>query len=1325
MKPRIAGVVVVLAFFALFWGIFFQKKNIPGSRVRLMFLASDPGAELLTKAIDGLYGEFPALARSTVISVRAPSTSSVDRPLPEHDLLIAEVKASPWIQEHKALLQNERSTKLHSTIPYRRFALGRLGPGLSEESLADYGLERDRLIDPYWENGSPSQVKQLIAYLLYQYAGFKNLKFEPPSEPVNQGLIVYENGQPRIVQNWKEWETRIQPDLRRPKIAVLEYATRVRRETLNIPHAIAEEIERQGFQPVFIFATEASRAIETFLLDERGQRRVDAMISLHFKFSDNEASEILSKLDIPVINTIQIYGRTIDEWEQSTQGLTQAEVPWQLAVPELAGLIQPNIVGGVDNARSEISYRAIPERVRRIVGRAKQWIELRNTPPSQRRIAILYWNYPPGKQNVGASYLNVVRSLPIMTDSLRKQGFGVSGEILDDATRMEEWIVQRGRNIGRWAPGELDRLIEEGQIDRVPVSVYKEWFADLPKSFQKSVVDCWGQPEKADIMTREVEGELQFIIPTIHLGNLVFLPQPDRARTQNLEQLYHSQDLPPHHQYIATYLWLQKVFQANAIVHTGTHGTHEWLSGKEAGLSGNDPGEVLAGTLPILYPYIMDDVGEGTVAKRRGMAAIIDHLTPAMGDGGLSPELLAILNRLQEWHNTASSDPASAATLAEEIKEEVFRLGLDRDLQDRGWSKQEAEKADTVPRRMTALEDYIQQIRAQSIPYGLHTFGVSPQGDQLERFTDLIARGNEEDRRDTYRQNLIQSGTQELSRLAHGLIGGYIAPGPGNDPVRNPSALPTGKDFYSFDPRIIPTQHSEELGARMAEDLIQKLHTSNGSYPAKIALQVWGVETIRHYGVQEAQGLALLGVKTVRDDRGRIKDLVLIPRETLGRPRIDVVFHATSLYRDTFPVLIELLDRAVQLAAASPEEDNPIRSHSAGLEKELIAAGVDPNEAKKRSLIRIFAEPTGKHDSKIHAMTTASGSWDDEKQVGNQYIRRMGHGYGGGYWGVPMEREFRAALHGTQSIVHSRASQLYATLDNDDYFSYGGSIALGVRTVDGGSSPPFYVTDLRTPGQETHETLERFMGQEMRSRYLNPTFIKSLIEEGYAGARDIWKTTEYLWGWQVVYPEAVDSAKWKELYEVWLKDRYHLQTDRFFEENNPFARQAISARMLEAVRKGYWKAPQKIVNDLTQIYVEQVAQHGVSCDGLTCDNPDLQTYIEGIAEKVDGLNPAAISQWIAKVQEATGKRLDETLQKRIADRQAWHKPQSIEEIPQGSNPAEYHLAKPITGRVMEEIVKQDNRERPLVDRQNSWMTVIVAIYIICSFGLGLRGAGKR
>ncbi len=1320
MKRSWAGAAFVAAFFSIFLVLLMQEKDVPGERARILFLVSDPGAELVTKAIDLLYAQYPELANSLDIRVRAPSTSLKDSPLPLHDMLVAEVKASPWIMDHKEVL-SEYKSEGSASFPYKRFALGRLGPGLTEDVLSSYGLQRDETIDRYWDNGAPSQVKELILYLLRSQLGFINLEVAPPAPIVEQGLIVINQSGGRIVDSWEEWEQNTKPVPGIPRVAVLEYATRVRRDTIQIPLAITKEIEQQGMQPVLAFATQGSQAVRELLIDENGGSRVDAIVSMHFKFSDEDAVETLRALNVPVINAIQVYGRTVEEWKHSTQGLSTSEIAWQLAVPELAGLSPPNVVGGVDNSRSSISYQAVSERVTRAVGRAEAWIKLQRTPPQDRKVAILYWNYPPGKQNVGASYLNVVRSVPVMLRHLRDEEYLVGDVDLKNPRRVEELILQRGRNIGNWAPGELDRLIQSGQIDLVPVSTYKQWFSELPRDFQDMVVEYWGPPEKAGIMAKEIDGELHFILPTVHLGNIVLLPQPDRARTQNLELLYQSQELPPHHQYLAAYLWLQHQYRANVVIHTGTHGTHEWMSGKESGLSGSDAGEVLAGTLPILYPYIVDDVGEGIVAKRRGMATVIDHLTPALGEGGLSPELRKLSTLIQEWRDAQNKDPETAKQLTQDIEQEVLTRGINLDLQDRGWSDDDMKDQARFPDRAATLEDYINQIRVQSIPFGLHTFGISPDGDKLENFTNLIVKGNDEAERETYRNDLIACGTQELNSLSQGLNGRYVKPGPGNDPVLNTESIPTGNNFYTFDPRIIPTERSEELGTKLAGELLENHKTQHGAYPQKIALQVWGVETIRHMGVQEAQGLALLGVKPVRDDRGRIKELQLIPREELGRPRVDVVFHATSLYRDTFPVLFELIDNAVRLAASSPEEDNPIRQHAGQLEAELIAQGIPEDQAKIRSLIRIFAEPTGKHDSKIHAMTASSGSWDKEEQVGNNYIRRMGHGYGGGIWGQPMEREFRSALHGTEAIVHTRASKIYSTLDNDDYFSYGGSIALGVRTVDGGESPPFLVTDLRTPGQEKHEPLQRFLGQEFRSRYLNPEFAKAMMDEGYAGARHVWKAAEYLWGWQVVYPETVDGAKWTELYEVWMKDRYDLKMDEFFEEHNPYAKQGITARMLETIRKGYWDAPQEIVDDLTKMYIDQVARHDVACDHLTCDNPDLQDYIRKNAEKIPSLDPATVAAWVENVEKATGKSIDEALQKRIADRQKWHRAQEIEEMnQQQESEADPNTPQPVEGYVMEE---QEVIEQPVQqDEPFQPLTTIVMVVFLSSWVSGFRNS---
>ena len=406
-------------------------------------------------------------------------------------------------------------------------------------------------------------------------------------------------------------------------------------------------------------------------------------------------------------------------------------------------------------------------------------------------------------------------------------------------------------------------------------------------------------------------------------------------------------------------------------------------------------------------------------------------------------------------------------------------------------------------------------------------------------------------------------------------------------------------------------------------------------------------------------------------------------------------------------MLFELIDQAVKLAASSPEADNPIRRHAEALQENLMAEGMSVEQAEIQSLLRIFAEPSGKHDSKVHAMTHASGSWDEEAQVAENYIRRMGHGFGEGAWGVSAQAAFRDALQDTDLIVHSRTSSLYATLDNDDYFSYGGSIALGVRRANGGGpSPDFYVSDLRRAGEERHETLERFMGQELRSRYLNPEFAQEMMREGYAGARHVWKATDYLWGWQVVYPEAVDAAKWQEMYEVWMDDRYELGLEEYFEENSPYARQGIAARMLETIRKGYWDAPDDVQSHLTQVYVDSIAQHGPSCDHLSCDNPELQVFVQESASELGGVGEAELQQAMEAIETATQVSIEEALTQRVADRERWHQP-SAEETLEESSQADNS----VTGYQMEEEVTEHSQQQSDV-LQPDWQALLAPLMLM-------------
>jgi len=1288
MRQLVGGLLALLV--ALAMGLAFLFGPKPDHAVyKILFINADGSIEKLNRGLDRLYRDNPELASRMQVRMLSRNSAFADAPLPTHDALVVELLDGAFVQSLQTRIAESRAPV--------RIALGPSGLTGDPDLPQRLALRQNATLDAYWENSSPAEIAAMLKFFLARYLGEDGLMFDPPNVLPAYGYLsftgdILSDDDPDVIKSWPQWLVKQNADDQSPDrfIGILDYATRARVGGLAISRAIAEAVRQKGYVPVPMFAERAGPALEAMLFNDDGTARVQVLISLHHKFFEDGSAEQLQRLGIPVINAITMSGRTIEEWHKSTQGLMPGEIARQLAIPELAGLAPPNVVGGVDNSHSKVALAPIAERVERVAGRAVRYAQLRSKPLAQQKVGILYWNYPPGKQNVGASYLNVIDSIPLMLRRLQVAGYDPGNLSAFSDQETENMILERGLNVGGFAPGQLKELVSHGDVAVIPVSLYNTWFRTLPQAFRKSVIATWGEPEDAAIMMMDVKGELSFVLPVIRFNNVVVMPQPDRARTQNLEALYQSQELPPHHQYVAAYLWLQHEFHASAIVHTGTHGTHEWMSGKESGLSGEDPGEVLAGDMAIIYPYIVDDVGEGIVAKRRGMATVVDHLTPSLGDADLAPELAALSKQVSDWRMAQSTDPQRAAGLADNIIQEVQRRGINSDLADRGWNP---DAPAPIADRLATLENYLVQIKSQTIPLGLHTFGKQPAADRLQRFTDKISEANGDVPQSDIRQRLLDSAPAEFSGLLAGLQGQYVRPGAGNDPLRNVDAIPTGKNFMTFDPRRMPLPSADKTGQRMAEELIATHRQTHGKYPEKIALQLWGVESLRHQGVQEAQGLALLGVRALRAENGRIRKLELIPREELGRPRVDVIFHGTSLYRDTFPMLFQLLDHAVQMAAASPEADNPLRKHMAATQQQLIAQGFSADQALQQSHVRIFAEPAGKHDSKIYAMTHASGSWDNESQVAENYIRRMGHAFGSGLWGQSAESAFRAALKDTDLIVHSRSSSLYATLDNDDYFSYGGSIALGVRHANGGGpSPDFYVTDLRQNGKEHHEPLARFMGQELRSRYLNPEFARQMMREGYAGARHVWKAADYLWGWQVVYPEAVDDAKWQEMYEVWLDDRYELNIDEFFEKNSPYARQGIAARMLETVRKGYWQPDDKTLSHLTQIYTESLASHGPACDHLSCNDPELQVFVQQTNARLGAVPADIMTTAMQSIENATQTGIAEALSQRQADKQKWHGPQnsSAARDVSAQNSPQTEPTEPVSGYKMEEEQVQDN-----------------------------------
>jgi cobaltochelatase CobN len=1094
------------------------------------------------------------------------------------------------------------------------------------------GLLDDHAVSRYLQEGGLENTVNMILYLLKRDCGLAVAYRDPVSVP-RFGIYLKEGR--RTVTDFADYR-RLYRSRPGPWIGIPFYKNLVDNGETALLDSLIDVLERRGMNVLPVYGYPSERAMEQYFFDENGTSRVQAVIGVSLKVGiiPQRAIPILTRLGVPVIDAVTLHSQSRAEWEKSPVGLDIFERSSSIGLPELAGIIQPTVVATkertVDSATGleYVETRPIPERIERLTARVERWLALQSKPNSDKRIALIYYNYPPGKQNIGAAYLNVLpESLHEILSRLQAEGYDTGGGV-PAKERLFDDIHTYGRNIGNWAPAEIDRLARSGRAVLIPLAVYKSWFMELPQSFRKAVVKNWGEPDASSIMTwNDPNGKKFLVIPAVRYGNILFTPQPSRGWEQDVKKLYHDVTIAPHHQYVAFYLWLRRGFKADAAAHIGTHGTHEWLSGKEVGFTREDPPELLIQDLPNIYPYIVDDVGEGLQAKRRGMGVVIDYMTPPFDKAGMNRELKELAALISDYNGAREKSPQLASAKLEEINGLARKGGLLTDLKLPGI---------TTPEQVEELDDYIREIGEKVTPFGLHTFGKSPEGRYLRSTAEAIvaiekglAAGERQKRIAALEAAIAESGRRELDSFVAALAGRYIASGPGNDPIRAPESLPTGKNFYAFDPTRVPSPGTYATGSKLAQELIEGYRKRHGSYPDKLTFNIWATETIRHEGVMESQIMYLMGVRPQWDERGRVKGIEAIPRRELGRGRIDVTMVPSGLYRDLFANLMALLDQSVTVARDQQEEDNLLRANVHKIQKLLMAKGLPEEKARRLASVRIFTEPSGAYGTNLDKVIVASNSWDNEKQVADVYFMRMSHLYGQGFWGESGEhgREklgetlLKNALSGSKIAIHSRSSNLIATLDTDDFFQYLGGTVMAIRAVDG-KSPEVYVTNMSNPIQPKQETLEKVMGREMRSRYLNPEWIKAMMKEGYAGARFVDKVTEHLWGWQVTVPEAVDGAKWQEMYETYVLDRNGLGIKELFRQSkNLWAYQSVVARMLETVRKQYWKPDRKVVETLAAEYAKTVQEVGLACCDHTCNNPQLTSFTAATLLSVPGLKP--------------------------------------------------------------------------------------------------------
>ena len=1199
------------------------------------------------------------------------------------------------------------------------------------------GMRFDGAVDAYFEHPSPANIAAMVKLLCDRHAG-TSLNPPPPRTFPDHAIVDWRTGE--LFQDFdafRQAHATEAPDA--PWVGLYGFRYEFVTEQADYLKAYARGLADAGFNVLLFYGFPLEKSIRDFCLDGNGKARITVLVNYSSLpgGTPEKLAETFTQLGVPVINGITL-SQPQAEWEQSTVGIPVADRIRTLARPEIMGQVQPTVMATQETVTDSQGIRyerktVLPGRITHLVNRVKAWTALRTKANADKKITLIYYNGHPGKHNIGASYLNVLpKSIHRIVHALKQADYDLGHEEMT-----EDWLFERvlsgGRNIGTWAPGELARLVREDDPILVPLTQYKEWFAGLHPRFRQEVVQKWGEPDSARIMVwTDDRQQRYFVLPRVALGNLQLMPQPARGWDEDEEALFHDVTLPPHHQYIAFYLYLQQQ-RADALIHLGTHGTLEWLSGREAGLDDADAPDALLGSLINIYPYIMDNVGEGTQAKRRGGAIIIDHLTPPFQEAGLRPELRKLAGAINDYSTAVEKSPLLADAHLKAINRLAREANVLRDL-----DLSAEVRAEDVDR----LEHYLQELNEKQTPMGMHTFGVSPDAQKARstalamasRQKGLSAEESEALVTEFY-ERIMRSGDAEMQALLDALDGKFIAPSLGNDPIRNPDALPTGRNFYAFDASRMPTPEIYEMGRTLADQLVSDyVQKHRGTYPDKVAFNLWSVETIRHEGIMESQILSLLGVRPTYDGFGKVKGVELIPRDSLGRPRVDVVVTPSGLYRDMFPQVMNLLDQAVTLAYQAPEPDNVIRLHVDSTVRQLDSLGVDDPELRKRlALVRLFGTASGTYGIGVDNAVQASDQWEDSREIADVYFSRSGHLYGQGFWGgndstvSEMTGKdlalslFRQTLSGTNAVVHSRSTNVYGVLDNDDFFQYLGGMTLAIKTLDG-TEPDVVVSNLTDPATMRQESLDRFIGREMNTRYLNPTWITNMLDEGYAGARMVAQITDNMWGWQATTEQAIRAEDWQEWHDVYVDDKYALDIRQRFEDaDNVYAYQGMLARMLEVVRKAYWTPDEATLNSLTSAYLETVEATGLSCSDQVCGNEQLLSFVEQRTAGTEG--QAALRSLHRQLGQIQGA---ETAAPKSATQAAKARTPETGVQPRRPNKPEPRAAKPEAiapqteppvrqGYKMEEEKLFSTAESRPIDGEADWSTIILLLAV---FALG-------
>ncbi|MEM1294279.1 MAG: cobaltochelatase subunit CobN [Verrucomicrobiota bacterium] len=981
---------------------------------------------------------------------------------------------------------------------------------------------------------------------------------------------------------------------------ILFYRALHQAEDLAVVDALGEALSERGLEvDAYYSMSLRGSAARKFLLSQ--SERPDLILTMQsFSIAGEaaEGAEFFEEFDCLVLQ-VPVSSMAQEDWEKPNASMLPSEVAIHVALPELDGRVMATVSGFKEEEREPedgeayVTRRLIPEQnqVNFIAELGRSWARLKTLTNAEKRVAVLLSNYPNRDGRIGNGVgLDTPASTVNLLKALKAAGYQID-PLPKDGEELMAWLQEGVTN-------DESRVVDRPVFQALKGEALSSELNRLPTHRREEVKENWGK----------LDGD-SVAVPGLSLGNIFVGIQPQRGFGEQSQAIYHSPTLPPTPEYLAYYTWIRESFGAHAVVQLGKHGNLEWLPGRNVGLGQDDFPQICLGALPLFYPFIVNNPGEGSQAKRRNSAVIVDHLTPPLARAGLYDELQKVERLLEELSHASSLYPKRENELLAEIQQI---------LEGASWREEIPQGEDDD--EISALDNFLCEIKESQIRTGLHILGEPPSGERLLEFVisllrtssasrpglfeilnegevdweslssperdalheqaeDLVNRmisGDEVESpladlaRDSILPNLARC-TEEIDSLLQGLDGGYVPPGPAGAPTRGRlDVLPTGRNFYSLDPRAVPTETAWKCGKTMADALLERHRQETGEYPKSVALVIWGTSNMRTGGDDLAQALWLWGCEPVWDESsGRVVDFEIVPVTLLGRPRVDVLLRVSGFFRDAFGESMRLLATVPKRLAEldEPPEMNPLRASFLHDLDEWRGMGFDEGEAKTRACLRVFSSPPGAYGAGLLPLIDA-GNWERKDDLAAVFCRWGNHAYDSSGEASEQEDVLQQRLRKIEVVHQNQDNREHDILDSDDYFQFHGGLHAAIESLRG-EAPMSYHGDSSLPDRPKVRTLREEFVRVVRSRVLNPKWIEGMRQHGYKGAFEIAATVDYLFGYDAT-TDVAESHHYEEMADRLLLDP---EQQRFFKRHNPRALQESIERMLEAADRELWSNP--------------------------------------------------------------------------------------------------------------------------------------------------------